>query len=184
MNCLNYDCNETLEDHLPNDCGEEFQGGSNGLVLLECNHQLTDPSSATQINAEIAAGRAKLVRNIKLGINAPSSVSIESNIGCESTKVVTYDRSGTLIDGNVNSQNIDFYNTVFAGRRFGGMIFHECGTEESADGARVTWIDKVLSFTGGRVFPSANTEFQRFEGTFNWRSKIEGQIYPAPTGIF
>lgn len=183
-NCPNYNCLDPLGSHTPNDCGEELLGGGSGVVLLECNHQLTDPSSAVQVQAEIDAGRATLVRGVKIGINAPSVIKVDSNAACVNQKVVTYDRTGTYVDGNVSALNVEFYKPIFAGRTFGGAIIYECGTEESDAGAEVTWIDAVISFEGGRILPPNNNEFQRFEGAMNWRSKFDADIYPAPAGIF
>lgn len=183
-NCINYNCSDPLGDHTLNDCGEELLGGGSGAVALECNHQLTDPSSAVQINAEIAAGRATLFKNVKIGLDAPSPVEVDSNIGCGSTKVVTYDRTGTWVDGNVNAANQDLYDNLFSGRQLGGLIIHECGTEET-DTPKVTWIDASITFTGGRILPTGNNEFQRFEGAFKWRGlRSKSSIHNKPTGIF
>jgi len=99
-------------------------------------------------------------------------------------KLATYDRTGSYVDGNVSALNVEFYKPIFAGRAFGGIVIYECGTEESDAGAQITWIDSVVSFEGGRLLPVNNNEFQRFEGAFNWRSKFDADIFPAPAGIF
>lgn len=182
--CLDYSCNESLGAQELNLCGEELLGGISALILLECEHQLTDPSSADQIATEIAAGRATKVVGIKVGIAKPSPVEIESNVSCGITKLVTYDRTGTLIDGNVNAANITFYNKVFGGRVFGGAILYLCGTQESAGGELVEWIDAAITFTGGKVTPNTNNAFQTFEGDFKWRKKAGAALYAAPAGVF
>lgn len=185
VNCINYDCTSDLGTYLQNHCSEELLGGISAAVYLECNHQLTDPSSGTQIAAEIVAGRAKLVKGIKVGITKPSPVQVDSNVSCGVEKVVvTYDRQGTLIDGNVNSTNVSFYNSLFGGHTLGGIIFYLCGTEESYNGAKVLWIDDAVNFTGGLIIPNANNAFQTFEGDFFWRKKNGPQMYPGPVGIF
>ncbi len=183
-NCINYNCTDDIGNHVPNTCGEELLGGSSQIILLECNSQLTDPSNGTQIAAEIAAGRANLLTNVKMSIAKPSPVEIDSNVACGSSVLVTYDRTGTIIDGNVNANNINFYNTVFGGRRFGGMILYLCGTEEANAGAKVEWIDASITFTGGKVLPDMSNAFQRFEGDFKWRKKDGNMIYSKPVGIF
>src|SRR3990170_4787181 len=104
-NCYNYNCDEALGNHLLNDCGEEKQGGIKDLIILECNHQLTDPSDANAVAAEINAGRATLVKNLKIGIAAPNPIEAEPQISCSTSKVVTYDRTANMVDGNVNSNN-------------------------------------------------------------------------------
>lgn len=184
MNCPNYNCLDPLGVHTPNNCGEELLGGGSGVLLLECNHQLTDASNTGLINIEIAAGRATLIKGVKVGINLPSPIKVDSNAACVNQKVVTYDRTGSYVDGNVSPDNLVFYKPIFAGRSFGGMIIYECGTEESDAGAQVTWIDSVISFEGGRILPVNNNEFQRFEGAFSWRSKFDADLAPAPAGVF
>jgi hypothetical protein len=177
-NCYNYNCDDPLGDHLLNDCGNEKQGGIKDAIILECNHQLTDPSNATQIETEIAAGRATLVLNLKIGIDAPSPVEVEPQVACSTPKVVTYDRTASWVDGNVNGTNIDFYNNLTGGQAKGGVILHECGADE------VTWIDDEVRWVGGRVVPNNDNEFQRFEATVKWRSKTDSGIYATPAGIF
>jgi len=183
-NCLNYDCNDPLGSHLPNDCGEEILGGVSAILLLECNNQLTDPSSASQINAEISAGRAHLLQNLKVGLDAPSPVEIDSNVAGGTTKLVTYDRTGTLIDGNVSQNNVEFYNKVFGGRVFGGAILYIIGTQEATGGELTTFIDASVTFTGGLTIPSNNNEFMTFNGMFKWRKRDMPTLESAPVGIF
>lgn len=177
MGCVTYNCDEITE-HLKNDCEEFLQGGIPQVILLECNHTVTDPSNASQITANIAAGTATLIQNVKIGVDAASPVEIDSPISCQPPKLVNYDRSASYMDANVNSNNITLYDTCFSGRSFGGMIVYECGADQ------VTWYDSVLNMTGSRIIPNNDLEFQRFEGTVKWKSKTEGQIYAAPAGIF
>lgn len=183
-NCLNYDCSDPLGTHLPNDCGEELLGGVSGILLLECNHTLTSASSASQITAQIAAGKAHLLLNLKIGVEAPSPVEIDSNVSGGTTKLVTYDRTLTLTDGNVSSNNISFYDGVFGGRVFGGAILYMVGTEESDIGTKVLFIDSAINFTGGLTVPDNNNAFMTFNGTAKWRSKSMGTLVDAPVGIF
>jgi len=182
--CIDYSCNEVLGSQLLNICGEELLGGSSAFIFLECNHQLTDPSSATQIATEIAAGRATLVKNVKVGINKPSPIEVDSNVACGTSVLVNYDRTGSLVDGNVNNSNVTFYNKVFNGRSFGGLILYLCGTLDSKQGELVEWIDAAVTFTGGKVLPTGNNEFQRFEGDFKWRKRTGQSLHNAPAGIF
>ena len=178
-NCIDYNCSD-LEDHVKNDCEDERQGGSDQMIILDCDHQLTDPSSAAEINAEIAAGRAKLVQNIKLGWDVPTAVTVDSNIAGRTPKVVNYDRTGQIMDGNVNQFTNTFWDSLNNGRAVGGMIVYESGN----GGDKVTWIDAAIQFQGGRTLPNTDTEFQRYEETFTWRSLTEPAIYDSPTGIF
>ena len=182
-NCLNYDCTDALGTHLPNHCGQELLGGASGILLLECNHTLTSASSTSQITAQIAAGKAHLLLNLKIGIDAPSAVEIDSNVSGGTTALVTYDRTLTLIDGNVSSNNVSFYDGVFGGRVFGGAILYLVGTEESST-TLVTFIDAAITFTGGLTVPNNTNEFMTFNGTAKWRKKTMPTLATAPVGIF
>lgn len=181
-NCDNY-CNDPLDNHSLNDCGLELLGSSDSAILLECNHTIDDPSNATQVAANIAAGKAHLVKNVKIGFGAPSPITVESNVGGGNPKVVNYDRKGTYVDGNVSASNVDFYKPIFAGRKFGGLIIREKGAADSGK-PQVTWIDREVTFTGGRILPTGNNEFQRFECEFVWRNLYDADIYTEPAGIF
>lgn len=182
--CINYNCEDLLGDHTLNSCGEEYLGGIDAAVFLDCGHQLTNPSNGTQIAAEIAAGRATLVKNIKVGMPKASPVEIESNVACSTPKLVTQERALTYIDGNVNSANTSFYNNLSSGRSFGGMILHLCGTSEADAGEKVLWVDAECRFTGSLVVPETNNEFMRFEGDIKWRKKDNPLPYHNPVGIF
>lgn len=183
-NCVSYECDDALGTHLPNECGEELLAGISGTILLECNHQLTDPSSASQIQAEITAGRATKFDGLKIGLDEPTPVTVDSNIVGGTPKLVTYDRSGTMIDANVNQNNINTYNQLLGGKVMGGAITYLKGTEESTGGAKVLWIDAAISFTGGLPIANDNNVNMTFNNKFTWRKKDMPSMYTAPTGIF
>jgi len=183
-NCINYDCNEDLGDHLLNECGRELLGGGSGIILFECDTQLTDPTSATEINAEIAAGRATLFNNLKIGLPDPSPVKIDSLTACATQKVINYDRTLTMVDGNVNENNVDQYNIVHTGRSFGKALVYICGTTDSEDGAKCLFIDAAMTATGGLNMPDSNNEVMRFNSTFDWRKITGPTLVAAPVGIF
>lgn len=179
-NCIDYNCTD-LEDHLMNDCAEELGGGQDQAVLLDCDHAITDFSNGTQINNAITAGTAILLKNVKIGLDLPSPIEIDSNIANRTQKLVNYDRTGTLIDGNINHHNVNtFYPSWLSGRALGGMIIYENGNDTKA----VTVIDSPIQATGGRILPPDNNEFQRFEVAFKWRKKTDPKRYDAPTGVF
>lgn len=179
-NCINYNCEEIGEHTLNEDCGDLLLGGLSDAVLLDCGHQVTDPTDGTQILDEITAGRAWLVKNIKVGISPASPVQIDALKACGTQTLVTYNRSGNWVDGNVNSENIDFYSKIFRGRSFGGMILRECGNPNS----KATYIDAEITFTGDRIVPDNNNELQRFEATFIWKSKDIASQINEPVGVF
>ena len=179
-NCIDYNCND-LEIHLMNDCAEELLGGQDQVILLDCDHTVTDPSDGASILANISAGTAFLVQNVKVGLDAPSPIEQDSNIANRPSKLVNYDRTLSYVDGNINNHNVNtFYPSWLTGRALGGMIVYENGNDTKA----VTWIDAPIYATGGRILPPDNNEFQRVEVVGKWKSKTDPKRYNAPTGVF
>lgn len=183
-NCINYECNEALPDHSTNNCGKGMLGGISGTVLLECNHQLDDPSDAAQIAAEIAAGRAKLINGVKIGLDQPSPVETPSFIVGGTDQISTYNRSGTIKDGNVSEANNSFYSTLFSGRVFGGAIMYIKGSEQGNQGTKILFVDAAITFQGGLPVKDNNDENLIFNGIFKWTNLDAPTLLPAPTGIF
>lgn len=180
VTCVDYLCND-LETHLLNDCSEELLGGQDQAVIYKCAANITDPSDGAQILAAIAAGDAVLVKNIKVGIDAPSPIEIDSNIALRTAKVANYDRTATWMDGNINNQNVNtFYPSWWNGTPIGGAIIYENGNSTKA----VTWINSPIQGIGGRILPPDNNEFQRFEGTLKWKNLTDPTRHAAPAGVF
>ena len=75
-NCINYNCADELGTQELLDCDGDNLGGASAVVFLACNHQLTDPSDGTEIQAEIDAGRAWLYKDVEIGIGKASAVKI------------------------------------------------------------------------------------------------------------
>lgn len=167
-----------MEEHLLNDCEEELQGGFRHLILLDCGHTVTDPSSATQIDDNITSGKAVLVKNVKWGLDVRSAIKADSNIACRPQKTINFDNTATLVDGNVNNQNVAFYSSIFGGRAIGGVIALNCAT------GRVWWYNYSMYADGGLIQPNTDDEFMRFEGTFSWKGKELPLSYVEPPGIF
>lgn len=190
-NCINLCTSDPLGDYELPECTNDPVGGMSAVIWLECDHQLTESDFlagpvdlGTAINAEITAGRAHLVERCSFTLEAASEVTQDSLVPCEVPSLVTYERSGNYINPNVTQTNITFHNNLFDGRNFGGVIAYECGYDDSTETKYVTWVDASVKVTGSRIVPSANTEFQRFEGVAKWKSKYNPQRYEAPTGVF
>jgi hypothetical protein len=179
-NCINYNCDEEIGEHTLNDCGYERQGGASAILLLECGETLTDPSSGSEINALIAAGGATLITEVNVSYDRASAVLVDSNIPNRPQRVVNYDRTGTLIDRNVNAQNTGFYDKIFTGRQFGGAVIFEAGNE---DQPQVKFINSVLTFNGSDRVPNTTNEFQDYEGSFQWKSLTMPSVHSAPVGV-
>ena len=191
QNCINLCTTDPLGEYELANCAYDPVGGMSAIILLECDHTLTDailngdPADAGDaINAEITAGRAHLIERCSFTLEAASEVTQDSLVPCETPSLVTYNRTGNYVNPNVNYTNITLHDQIFDGRNFGGIIAYECGYDDSSEQKYVSWVDAAVKFTGSRIVPSANTEFQRFEGTANWKSKKNAQRYPVPTGVF
>lgn len=181
MSCYTYNCADQLGDHTLNDCEAELQGGFKNIIILECGHQVTDASDGTEINAEIAAGRATLIKNVKVGVPAASATKIASNIANTPDKTVKYTTELTLMDGNVNASNMTFYNTLASGTSFGGLIIH------NADEGIVLWYNETTRGEGSLISPDNNGEFMRYEFRLTFDSQ-NNEVMPTyatePSGVF
>lgn len=180
MSCITYDCNGQIPAYELNDCPDLLAGYSAGIIL-ECGHGITDPSSAAQINAALAAGKARLYPALRVGIPLRSPISIPSNVSGETDTVVNYDNTATWVDGNVNGTNDEHYTAVFGGRKLGGLILYSAA---NPDEPHIVAIMGTVKVTGGVVSADQPTESERYEGTFTWRKLQLPVHYPAPAGIF
>jgi hypothetical protein len=178
--CLDYCYSEQLGEYEILSCGADPHGGIFAMVLLECNNTLTNPSSGTEVNAQINSGKAHLIQRCSLSIEKPSPVTQDSIIACETPILVTYERKGIYKNPNVTQQNVIFHNGLFDGRNFAGMLLFYCGED---DENWVDWVDSTVKFTGGRVIPVKDTEVQLFDGEFTYRAKKDPLRYAAPTGV-
>lgn len=183
MPCYSYNCDDVLGDHTLNACEDEIQGGFRDIIIFECNHQLSpsDVSNGTAVNAEIEAGRATLIKNVKVGSSAPSPTTVSSNIANTPDKVVKYTKEFTLVDGNVNSDNMSFYNLLGSGRSFGAIMLH------NADEQIVLFYNSDLRGSGGLVEPDNDGEYMRFEYSFTLDSKKDAAnpvFATEPSGVF
>lgn len=186
QDCTNYNCfDDDLGIYHENECGEELSGGVNAAVLLACGHHLTDPSSAAQILAELNASprRAWLITGASFSIEAPQPVDASTVVPCKTVGVSTYNRSGSYKNPNVSNDMVEFHQPMFGGRTFGGMILNECATDEARN-PQVTFINRPITFKGGRILPGVTTETQRFEGSFYYIGLYDDNTYPKPAGIF
>lgn len=181
MGCYTYNCQNVLGDHTLNDCENEVPSGFVNLILLNCDHQLTDASNGTLVNAEITAGRATLIRNIKAGVPAASANTVASNIANAPDKVARYALEVSVMDGNINDANMTFYNTLFSGTSFGGLILHN--EEESV----VLFYNNELRGQGSLVAPDNNGEFMRYEYTLSMNLRKDAvlpEYSDEPSGVF
>lgn len=180
-NCNNYNCDDNLGTHTPNDCNDISLGGYADLLLLECDHAITDPGNATQVETALADDTAHLILNVKSSLPAPSAIKQSSLVANQPDIVTGYELSGTLVDGSVSSANSTFYNNVGGGRSFGGLIFH------NKEEGKVYWHNAAVRFEGGLVMPENDSEAERYEYSFNLKkdpNDANPTISVEPAGIF
>lgn len=182
--CVDYNCFDELGDYHENDCGKEFVGDFNQAVLLYCGHHLTSAADAADgnlVNAEIAAGRAKLITGALFDIDEPQAQQEDSMVPCRPQTITEIKRSGDYKNPNVNSDNDDFHDVLFSGKTFGGVIIYECTSNKNGD-EQCKFIDSPVSFSGGL---SAKVKAkQGYVGKFNWSSFKNPKTIATPAGVF
>lgn len=170
-------CQSPLDDYLQNLCQDSYGGGGRHIIFFP-NYVPTDPSDGVEIQEMINASEAVLIKEVKIGIPEPSPVTITPYISCQTDITANYDRTFTLMDQNVVSDNIDFYNSLKRRTTIAGVMIYECDAE------RVTFIDADISVTGGRLLPDDNTDLQHFSLTGSWRAEDDPNVFTAPANIF
>ena len=179
--CYNY-CGDTLGTHAQINCDTDLlSGGVQNVIILGCDHQLTDPSNGTAVQAEIDAGRAWKISQVRAELGEPAPIKQDRMVANRPQLVTGYDRTGTLMDENVSQNNIDFYNVLLSGGDYGGLILH------LEDEGKVFWIDQVINFDGALVIPPDNTAIAHFNANFFYKTNAGGaspDIYDEPAGIF
>lgn len=181
MSCTSLNCSE-LPDHEANDCNVVLPGGSSDIIILECGSNVTDPSDETQIQAAITAGTAKLIENVKFGIALPTSVDAPVTISGEPPQTVTYDRTATIYDANVNAVTMPFYDAVGGGRSIEGIIAYM--NSEAVPTVRFITAPGAIKAKGGYTSPDDSADVQHFELTFSWKNINNPTYATAPAGIF
>ena len=181
-NCINYNCadlgayNDTLAA-----CGSKVRGGGFSFYgLVECGTTIANPSSASELNAKIAAGTLTIIANIKGGFDDPSAITQESVTSCSSAITVNYNRTASILDYKVDATNTAFYNSARA-RSFGGFILWECETD-GLDPV-VSYVNAEISVEGFRSMPNTNEQAQFYNVKLAWKSYDDPVQYDAPVGV-
>lgn len=156
-------------------------GGIDQILLVECGVPLiVDPSDPVEVQLLITNNEAVVYHNLKVGVDAPSPIEVDSPVACQTPSVVNYDRTATMISGNMLPANIVALNTLnnSSGNSWGQMLVYECENDN------VQHIANNVKIKGGIITPPENNELKRWEGTITWRAKGDPLVYAAPTGIF
>lgn len=181
-NCLNYNCDELGEHEtsIGNCSAKVVNGGAAVYGLLECNHTITDPSNAVQVQAAIDNGTLKMISGVKFGFGTPSPVKSPTTTACGSESTTSYDRTAVAEDYVVTDGNIDFYNDLKK-RFYGGLLVFPCPTTGLS--SKVLWVDSEISAESYLNFPNNKKEAQFFTTTYSWNDYDDPSSVSAPTGL-
>lgn len=177
----NYGC-AALPDHQQVDCNDYSPGGIPSAALIECDQTtITDFTNATQWNAAIANGSAKLLLNIKGEIPAASPIMVDNPVGCGADQIINgMTNTATWTDANVSGNNDSLYASLNMRRYY--LVFFMC----KAEAIRVS--AEPVDFQAIPVaVPNNDTAMQMFSVTATFKTNV-GEIpfvlYDAPSGIF
>lgn len=181
-NCSSYNClalgeYETTFDN----CATYRAGGIPSIILLACDHQITDPQSLAQVEAEIAAGRAWRVENIKGGLTPQTPETVAPVTSCGTERVVNNVYQLSIFDSKVSQLNAEFWGTLSAGYVLGGMIMGICSTSGLTD--LMIYADAEVSVQGGVVSPDTNADVLRFEMTATFKLQ-QVEVLDDDEGVF
>lgn len=180
--CINYNCADlpAYDDTIEN-CGSKVRlSGATYIGLVECGSAIANPSSASELNALIAAGNMTIIANIKSGFGDPASVTQDPITSCGTSIVTNYTRSLVLKDYKVTSGNTTFWNSAKR-RSFAQMVIWECET----DGLDplVSFVDAEITVDSKRVFPDSNDQAQYYDVVLSWKSYDDPTQYDMPVGV-
>lgn len=182
MSCTSLNCQE-IDDFVTNNCDQVLLGGSDQMLIAFCGSNITNPSSAAQWTAAIAAGKAKLITNIKVGIPLPTAVDLPITVSGQPPKLGTYDHTLTLYDANVNSTNMSSYNALGKGVQIESILL-KMNSEDTPSGR---WIAPPASIfaKGGYTSPDDSADVQHYEYTMFWKDQnANPEFVTLPAGIF
>lgn len=165
-------------EEYPQDLCVQVPSGMDGAVLFKpgvarADFTTMDEIDPAKIQTLLNDGSARIINGLRIGIEAPSAVTGDSFVACEGEAPTGYDRTITWKDRKVTKEATIFYNSLngVTGFRAGGMLIHECAAEQ------FSYIDRPLTFTGGRVAEEADNTLQRWEFTAAFKGKKDPEIF-------
>ncbi len=180
--CATYNCNSLTEfESTLDNCATYRAGGSSSIILLACGHQITDPTDLAAIEAEIAAGRAWRMENVKVGLTPQTPETVAPVTACGTERVINNVYQVSIFASQVSSDNSTFINALTAGYVLGGIILGVCETTGLTD--LLLFADAEVAVTGGLVLPDTNTDVIRYELTATF--KTQGvEVFEDTEGVF
>lgn len=171
-----YNC-ASLPEHEQIECGENLHGGISAIGILECDHTITDFTSASEWNTNITSGKANIARQIRGEKPEPSPVEVENPNACGFDTVLdTFDRTYEFTDDNVSAANQAYYDAL-NGRTTNLAVYYCQDNDIEVISHPVTWVVRDVS-------PRSKKERRTYMLTAKWTAKPMPEIFAAPSGIF
>jgi len=172
-------CCAPLPDYALNPCEIDKLSGIGEVAIVCLDHQFTDFEDPAQWTAEIAAGRAKVIKGIQAEKPAAEPVTAaQARARGFETKVVKMNQTLTWVDQNVSDQNDQFYEGLNVQTAYIVWNYFEEGEIRVQAAFPCQFVATPAVAT--------NNEFQRYEVTASWRSSPN--VFPVllntPAGIF
>ena len=144
------------------------------MLFIACDHEVTDWSNTSQVEAGIAAGKITLISGVKPQMPAPSPVEVEASIGCgPENELLAFDFSLTWIDRNYTQSNTSFYNQL--NKYKGYLAMYLCNADELVVNDKY-----VVTFQAAPVYPPNGSAAIQYEATAAWRGLDLPDTYTAP----
>lgn len=160
-------------------CSEFFLGGLRHAIVFD--EAPADPTSEAEIQALIVAGKATLVSDVMISIEAPSATTVDRRVSCAPPAVINYERTAQWQDERATPEVAEFYKSVNGTTGFlaKALMLYECSN------GRVQYIESNISFAGGLITPGQDDDLIRWEFELSWKSPQDPVIYETPpAGIF
>ena len=174
-------CNlDNIPSYVENPCGDYLLPGIVDLAIIAKDHQFTDFEDETEWQAEIAAGRVVIMKNVKADYPTPSAIEQDvPNNRSKSQKVTGYNHVINIQDGNVSAAN-DLFAAALNGKESFVVTYNE-----ETDQILVNDVNTVTWLLAQASDDTANA-WQTYNGTAKWYAKPDWawKRYTAPTGIF
>lgn len=174
---LNY-CDEDIGEHTEIECQQYLPGGVSAIIIVTKGNLIADASDATEINAAIADGFAKVILGVTFDIPRGSDITQTNPVACGEDLVVNRTNTVNLFDANVSPENGEFYDSL-DGKNIAQIIAFDCETDYVTNIAP----RGPISFSVGFVSPPTNGEFQRYESTGTFKGKGVIKKVTKPLGI-
>ena len=175
-------CPEDLPIHEQVICDDYFPGGISEIIVFNSNAATTDPTSAAEINIDLANGNATLIKDI-IG-EMPEAGDKVINHPRDNREIVQgFEFSLAYTDWNFTADNVTFYDELNFFRA-SKMLIYEPLLDNVGRAKWVEGINNGVSFKAKPIVPVADSELQNYNVIATWVSKFAPQIVDLATGIF